>query len=78
MTGRRINRLAGCGTNAFTDRFHRWTLPRQDPTDLIFARKALDCRRFDDAERHLRHALDIEFAIGRSAELDGCPTRASG
>lgn len=46
------------GTRGVVDPLHRWTIPRADPTDLIFARQALDRHQFTDAERHLRRALD--------------------
>jgi Flp pilus assembly protein TadD len=49
-----------------TDRLLEWNPPRRDPPDLILARKALDRRQFDDAERHLRRALD---AAPDSAEV---------
>jgi hypothetical protein len=49
-----------CGTGAVTDRLVGRTTPRRGPTDLIFARQALDRRRFAEAERHLRRTLDAE------------------
>jgi tetratricopeptide (TPR) repeat protein len=58
MTDMRVDRLAGRGTDTIVDRLLRRTLPRRAPTDLIFARQALDCQRFEDAERHLCRALD--------------------
>jgi Flp pilus assembly protein TadD len=58
MTDTRVDRLAGRGTDAIVDRLLQRALPRRDPTDLIFARQALDRQRFEDAERHLCRALD--------------------
>jgi Flp pilus assembly protein TadD len=60
MTDMRVDRLAGRGTDAIVDRFLRRALPTRAPTDLIFARQALDCQRFEDAERHLCRALDSD------------------
>jgi tetratricopeptide (TPR) repeat protein len=52
----RPNRGAGRGTTTAID----WRPPKREPPDLIFARNALDQRRFAEAERHLRRALDAE------------------
>jgi lipoprotein NlpI len=51
---------AGRGTGAVTDLLGGRTLTRRVPTDLIFARQALDRRSFAKAEQHLRRALDAE------------------
>jgi tetratricopeptide (TPR) repeat protein len=68
MRGIRLDHLLVRGTGAVTDRFVGWTPPWRDPTDLIFARRALDRGQFADAERCLRRALDGEpdSAEGRS------------
>ena len=71
MTDRRVGRSAGRGTDAVADRFLRWKLPRRDPTDLFFARQALDRRQFMDAERHLRRALDIDAESAEARSLMG-------
>jgi tetratricopeptide (TPR) repeat protein len=52
------NRIAGLGSGSTSDRLLNWNPPRRDPPDLILARQALDCRRLDEAERHLQRALD--------------------
>jgi tetratricopeptide (TPR) repeat protein len=53
-----INRIAGLGRRVLLDRILDLNAPRRDPPDLILARQALDGRRLDEAERHLRRALD--------------------
>jgi tetratricopeptide (TPR) repeat protein len=53
-----INRIAGLGSRIVLDRILDLNPPRRDPPDLILARQALDGRRLDEAERHLRRALD--------------------
>jgi Flp pilus assembly protein TadD len=60
MTDVRVDCSAERGTDAIVDSLLRRTLPRRDPTDLIFARQALDHQQFEDAERHLRQARDID------------------
>jgi tetratricopeptide (TPR) repeat protein len=60
MSNMRINRSIGCGTDAVIGRRFPWALLTQNPTDVIFARKTLDQRQFEDAERHLRRALDTD------------------
>jgi hypothetical protein len=60
MKGIPIDDPAGRGTGAVTDLLGGRTLTKRDPTDLIFARQALDRRQFAEAERHLRRALDAE------------------
>jgi Flp pilus assembly protein TadD len=66
MTNLRVDRSAGHRSNATVDRLLGWTPPRRDPTDLIFARQALDRQELDVAERHLRRALE---AVPESAEV---------
>jgi tetratricopeptide (TPR) repeat protein len=60
MTDVRVDCSAGRGTDAIVDSLLRRTLPRRDPTDLIFARQALDHKQYEDAERHLRQPRDID------------------
>ncbi len=60
MTEIRTDRSAGRHNDAALNRVLPSTPRRRDPTDLIFARQALDRQQFEDAERHLRRALDID------------------
>jgi Flp pilus assembly protein TadD len=60
MTNLRVDRSAGRRSDATVERLPGWTPPRRDPTDLIFARQALDRQELDVAERHLRRALDAD------------------
>ena len=53
-----IHRIAGLESGIVLGRILDWNPPRRDPPDLIMARQALDRRRLDEAERHLRRALD--------------------
>jgi tetratricopeptide (TPR) repeat protein len=71
MDDRRVHRSAERGTDAVAERFLRWTLPRRDSAELIFARQALDGRQFDEAERHLRRALDIDAESAQARSLMG-------
>ena len=68
MKDTQVGSPMGPGTDAITDRIRRWSLRRREVSDLIFARQALDRRQFDEAERHLRRALDTDSnsAEGRS------------
>jgi len=60
MTNIRVNRSARRDTDANVDHLLGWTPPRRDPTDLIFARQALDRQQLEVAERHLRRALGAD------------------
>jgi tetratricopeptide (TPR) repeat protein len=60
MTNRRSDCSAGHHSGPTVDRLLGWTPPRRDPTDLIFARQALDRQELEVAERHLRRALDAD------------------
>ena len=71
MTDVRVDCSAGRGTDAIVDNLLRRTLPRRDPTDLIFARQALDHKQFEDAERHLRQARDIDPGSAEVQSLMG-------
>jgi Flp pilus assembly protein TadD len=71
MNDRRLDRSAGRGTDAVAERFLRWTIPRRDSTELNLGRQALDGRQFDDAERHLRRALDIDAESAEARSLLG-------
>jgi tetratricopeptide (TPR) repeat protein len=71
MNFRRVGRSPGRGTDAVADRFLRWALPRRDRTDLIFARQALGRRQFEDAERHLRRAIEIHAESAEARSLMG-------
>ena len=66
MRDMQFSRIAGRGAGGGPDRILNWSPPRRDPPELILARRALDGRRFADAERHLRRALD---AAPESAEV---------
>jgi tetratricopeptide (TPR) repeat protein len=59
MKGARVDRVVGCVTSV-ADRLIVRTVPSRDPTDLIFARQALDRWDFADAEPYLRRALDAD------------------
>jgi hypothetical protein len=59
------------GTDAIADRFRRWSPRRRDVSDLVFARRAIDRRQFEDAERHLRRALDQDTDSAEARSLMG-------
>jgi tetratricopeptide (TPR) repeat protein len=61
----------GRGTYSVADRFLRWSLRRRDVSDLIFARRAIDRRQFDEAERRLRRALDLDTDSAEARSLMG-------
>jgi hypothetical protein len=58
MKDMHVNRIAGLGNSRGTEAIVDREPPRRIFPDLILARKALDRRRFADAERHLRRALE--------------------
>jgi hypothetical protein len=60
MANMRIDRSIGRGTDAVVGRLLPWALLSRNPTDLIFARRALDQEQFEDAERYLSRALDVD------------------
>jgi tetratricopeptide (TPR) repeat protein len=60
MRGIRVDQPVLGAAGAVTDQPIGGTLPGRDPTDVIFAREALDRRRLADADRLLRRALDAE------------------
>ena len=62
-----VNRIAGRGTMTVAD----WKPPKQVSADLILARKALDQHRRDEAERHLRRALDDNPDLAETRALMG-------
>lgn len=59
MRDARVNRITGFAGDRGTETVPDWEPPRTVPPELILARADLDRRRFADAERHLRRALDI-------------------
>jgi tetratricopeptide (TPR) repeat protein len=71
MTAVRVDRPAGRGTDAIVDRLLQRTLPGRDPTDLMFARQEMDRQHFEDAERHLRRALDADPESAEARTLMG-------
>jgi Flp pilus assembly protein TadD len=71
MTSMRIDHTVGRGTDAAPGRRIPWALLNRNPTDVIFARKALDQEQFEDAERHLRKALDFDPESADARSLTG-------
>jgi hypothetical protein len=67
----RVDYPDGPGTGAVTGRLVGWTPSARVPTDLIFARQALDRQQFADAERHLRRALDSQPESAEAQTLMG-------
>lgn len=60
MRDMRIDQWGLRGTGAVTDRLVGGIRTGRDPSDLIFARQALDRRQLADADWYLRRALDAD------------------
>jgi tetratricopeptide (TPR) repeat protein len=71
MKDRQVGSSMGRGTDPIADRFLRWSLRRRDVSDLICARRAIDRRQFEEAERHLRRALDLDTDSAEARSLMG-------
>jgi Flp pilus assembly protein TadD len=62
---------SGRSAGSVLDRLQRWAKPTPDRTEVIFARQALDRQQLEEAERHLRQALEIDPGSGEVRTLLG-------